>query len=132
MTLAKTPGSLSTRIVKICLLISEPTWLSQNWMRVKLLFVLFLLIYHFFCYQIMGKLAQGTFSWTGGQLRALNELPTLFLVIVVLLVVFKNQFPTSAATLLIVGLVLFMAISIQFYARFRRKRAESLASSSQG
>jgi putative membrane protein len=44
-----------------------------------------------------------------------------------MLVVFKNQFPTSAATWFIVGLVVFMAASIQFYARWRRLRAEAAA-----
>ena len=50
--------------------------------------------------------------------------------IVVMLVVFKNQFPTGAATWLLVALVLFMAASIQFYARWRRLRAERLAQQS--
>ena len=44
-----------------------------------------------------------------------------------MLVVFKNQFPTSAATWFVVALVVFMAASIQFYARWRRLRAEGLA-----
>ena len=70
----------------------------------------------------MNQLSSGTCQWTGKQLRVLNELPTLLLVIVVLLVVFKNQFPTNAATWLIAGLVIFMAASIQFYARWRRLR----------
>ena len=47
--------------------------------------------------------------------------------IVVMLVVFKTQFPTSAATWFIVGLVVFMAASIQFYARWRRLKAEATA-----
>jgi putative membrane protein len=51
-------------------------------------------------------------------------LPTLLLVVVVMLVVFKNQFPTGTATWFIVALVLFMAASIQFYSRWRRLRAE--------
>jgi putative membrane protein len=46
------------------------------------------------------------------------------LVIVVMLVVFKDQFPTGAATWFMVGLVVFMAASIQFYARWRRLRNE--------
>jgi putative membrane protein len=71
-------------------------------------------------------------QWSGRQLRALNELPTLLLVIVVMLVVFKNQFPTGAATWLIVALVVFMAASIQFYARWRRLRAESDAAAAAG
>ena len=55
-------------------------------------------------------------------------MPTLLLVIVVMLVVFKAQFPTGAATWFLVALVVFMAASIQFYARWRRLRAERLAS----
>ncbi len=82
-----------------------------------------LLAYHAFCYRLMGQLQAGTCQWNGRQLRALNELPTLLLVIVVMLVVFKNQFPTGAAT----WLVVVMAASIQFYARWRRLRAERLA-----
>jgi putative membrane protein len=50
----------------------------------------------------------------------------LLLVIVVMLVVFKSQFPTGAATWFIVALVVFMAASIQFYARWRRLRAEAV------
>ena len=93
-------------------------------MHAKLLFVAFLLGYHWLCYRLMGQLQRGECNWSGRQLRALNELPTLLLVIVVLLVVFKQQFPTGAATWLTVGLVVFMAASIQFYARWRRLRAE--------
>ena len=96
-------------------------------MHAKLAFVAALLAYHAFCYRVMGQLQAGTCAWNGKQLRALNELPTLLLVIVVMLVVFKTQFPTSAATWFIVALVVFMAASIQFYARWRRLRAEATA-----
>jgi putative membrane protein len=44
-----------------------------------------------------------------------------------MLVVFKTQFPTGAATWLTVGLVVFMAGTIQFYARWRRLREAALA-----
>ncbi|WP_115126215.1 protoporphyrinogen oxidase HemJ [Synechococcus sp. GEYO] len=123
-----TPGMVVAVSMAICLLIAQPAWLQQGWMHAKLAFVAALLAYHAFCYRVMGQLQAGTFSWNGKQLRALNELPTLLLVIVVMLVVFKTQFPTSAATWFIVALVVFMAGSIQFYARWRRLRAESAAS----
>ena len=77
----------------------------------------------------MNQLELNTCKWTGRQLRALNELPTLFLVIVVMLVVFKQQFPTGAATWLIVGLVIFMAATIQFYARWRRLKGQEIKTS---
>ena len=122
-----TPGMVVAVVCAIGLLSVNPAWLQQGWMHAKLAFVAALLVYHWFCYRLMGQLQRGACSWNGRQLRALNELPTLLLVIVVMLVVFKNQFPTGAATWFIVALVVFMAASIQFYARWRRLRAERLA-----
>ena len=119
-----TPGMVVAVTMAIGLLIVNPAWLQQGWMHAKLGFVAGLLAYHLFCYRLMGQLQNGSCRWSAKQLRALNELPTLLLVIVVMLVVFKAQFPTGAATWLIVGLVVFMAASIQFYARWRRLRAE--------
>jgi putative membrane protein len=122
-----TPGMVVAVVCAAGLLSVNPGWLQQGWMHAKLAFVLALLAYHAFCYRLMGRLGRGDCQWTGRQLRALNELPTLLLVIVVMLVVFKNQFPTGAATWFIVGLVVFMAASIQLYARWRRLRGERLA-----
>jgi protoporphyrinogen IX oxidase len=119
-----TPGMVVAVVCAIGLLSVNPAWLQQGWMHAKLAFVLALLAYHVFCYRLMGQFLQGSCQWSGRQLRALNELPTLLLVIVVMLVVFKNQFPTGAATWFLVALVVFMAASIQFYARWRRLRAE--------
>ena len=104
-----TPGMAVAVVCAVGLLIVNPSWLQQSWMHAKLLFVAFLLGYHWLCYRLMGQLERGECAWSGRQLRALNELPTLLLVIVVLLVVFKQQFPTGAATWLTVGLVVFMA-----------------------
>jgi len=123
-----TPGMAVTLGAAAGLLWLNPAWLQQGWLHAKLGFVAALLAYHLVCYRLMGQLQRGECGWSGRQLRALNELPTLLLVIVVLLVVFKQQFPTGAATWLTVALVVFMAGSIQFYARWRRLRAEREAS----
>jgi putative membrane protein len=125
-----TPGLILTVTMAAGLLIAQPSWLQQGWMHAKLGFVGLLLAYHVFCYRLMGQLQAGVCQWSGRQLRALNELPTLLLVLVVMLVVFKTQFPTGAATWLIVGLVVFMAGTIQFYARWRRLREAALAQES--
>jgi putative membrane protein len=122
-----TPGMVVAVVCAIGLLSVNPAWLKQGWMHAKLAFVAALLVYHWFCYRLMGQLQRAECRWSGRQLRALNELPTLLLVVVVMLVVFKNQFPTGAATWFLVALVVFMAASIQFYARWRRLRAERLA-----
>ncbi len=119
-----TPGMILATTMAAGLLIIQPSYLQQWWMQIKLALVFGLIIYHIFCYRIMASLQDGTCNLNGKQLRALNELPTIILVLVVMLVVFKNQFPTSAATWFIIALVIFMAASIQFYARWRRLNSE--------
>ena len=122
-----TPGMVVAVSMAVGLLVCQPGWLQQSWMHAKLAVVVALLGYHWLCYRLMGQLQSGDCNWSGRQLRALNELPTLMLVLVVMLVVFKNQFPTSAATWFLVALVIFMAASIQLYARWRRLRKEAAA-----
>ena len=127
-----TPGMVVAVVCAAGLLSVNPAWLQQGWMHAKLAFVAALLAYHAFCYRLMGRLQRGECGWSGRQLRALNELPTLLLVVVVMLVVFKDQFPTGAATWFLVALVVLMAASIQFYARWRRLRAEAAALALEG
>nr|YP_009530413.1 hypothetical protein PMNZ_146 [Paulinella micropora]AXY63102.1 hypothetical protein PMNZ_146 [Paulinella micropora] len=124
MNIITTPGMLVTIVMATGLLLVEPVWLTQPWMQAKISLVLFLLSYHLFCYRIMGQLKTGNCYWSGKQLRALNELPTLLLLVIVMLVVFKSSFPTGIATWLVILLIIFMALSIQLYARSRRIKEE--------
>jgi putative membrane protein len=75
----------------------------------------------------MKKLAADECQMTGQQFRWFNEFPTVFFVIVVMLAVFKNNFPTNASTWLIAAMVVGMAAAIQLYARKRRLDRERLA-----
>jgi putative membrane protein len=59
-------------------------------------------------------------GWSSKQLRALNEAPTLLLVVIVMLAVFKNNLPTDLTAWVIFGLIILMAATIQLYARKRR------------
>ncbi len=115
-----TPGMLVTVAMAIALLVTNPDWLKESWMHAKLAFVGLLLFYHHYCGRLMKKLWQGECTWSSKQLRALNEAPTLLLVIIVMLVIFKNNLPTDVTTWLIVGLTVLMAVTIQLYARKRR------------
>ena len=115
-----TPGMIVTVAMAIGLLGLAPDWLHQGWMHAKLGFVALLMAYHHYCGRLMKQLWRGECKWSSQQLRALNEAPTLLLVVIVMLVIFKNTLPTDATTWLIVGLVIFMAATIQLYARKRR------------
>ncbi|NEP49839.1 MAG: protoporphyrinogen oxidase HemJ [Moorea sp. SIO3C2] len=127
-----TPGMVVTVAMAIGLLLTEPEVLKQGWLHIKLAFVALLLVYHFYCGRIMRRLAANECSWTGQQFRALNEAPTVLLMVIVLLAVFKNSLPTDITSWLIVAMVIVMAASIQLYAKKRKRDKEkSLATMSQ-
>ena len=121
-----TPGMILALSMAICMVIMQPSWLSEKWLQIKISFVLALVIYHYFCYKIMNSLQNGSSNISAKNLRLLNELPTLLLFIIVLLVIFKNNFPTSIATWSVVGLIIFMLASIQLYAKIRKKNEQNL------
>ena len=122
-----TPGMLLTVAMAAGLIYTEPEVLKSGWLHIKLALVVVLIGYHHFCGRIMRKLAKGECNWSGQQFRALNEAPTVLLVAIVLLAVFKNSLPLDLTTWLIVALVVAMAASIQLYARKRRQDKEKLA-----
>ncbi len=126
-----TPGMIVTVAMAVGLVWTEPEVMKSPWLHAKLGFVGLLLIYHFYCGRILKKLAANECQWTGQQFRALNEAPTLLLVTIVMLAVFKNSLPTDLTTWLLVALVVVMAASIQLYAKKRKrdklKAAESIA-----
>ena len=121
-----TPGMVVTVAMAIGLIYTEPGILKSGWLHLKLGLVAVLIGYHFYCGRIMKKLAQDECKWTGQQFRALNEAPTVLLVAIVLLAVFKNNLPLDLTTWLIFALVVVMAASIQLYAKKRRKDKEKL------
>lgn len=124
-----TPGMLVTVAMAIGLISTEPEILKSGWLHIKLGLVLLLIGYHHYCKRIMKQLANDECKWTGQQFRALNEAPTIMLVLIVLLAVFKNNLPLDLTTWLIVALVIAMVASIQLYAKKRRKDKEKLAQS---
>ncbi|MDH6061934.1 protoporphyrinogen oxidase HemJ [Chrysosporum bergii ANA360D] len=121
-----TPGMLVTVAMAIGLLTTEPDVLKQGWLHIKLLFVALLLGYHFYCGRLMKQLAIDECRWSGQQLRALNEAPTVLLLVIVLLAVFKDNLPTDITAWGVFGLIILMAVTIQLYAKKRRRDQEKM------
>ncbi|TAE53953.1 MAG: protoporphyrinogen oxidase HemJ [Nostocales cyanobacterium] len=120
------PGMIVTVAMAIGILSTNPDLLKQPWLHYKFGFVAVLLVYHFYCGRLLKQLGADECKWSGQQLRALNEAPTLLLVVIVMLAIFKNNLPTDITAWLIFGLVIFMAASIQMYAKIRRLNKEKM------
>ena len=59
------------------------------WLQLKLAFVVILTIYHFFLFQCLKKFAENTNSFSAKFYRIINEIPTILLIGIILVVVFK-------------------------------------------
>jgi len=121
-----TPGMAVTVAMAIGLLTTEPEVLKQGWLHFKLLFVALLIGYHFYCGYLMKQLAEEKCKWGSQQLRALNEAPTVMLVVIVMLAIFKNNLPTDLTAWAIFAMIIAMAASIQLYAKKRKRDKENL------
>ena len=65
-------------------------WMAANgWMHVKLLFVLGLIGYHGWCQVQVKKFREQRSSGSAGYFRLMNEIPSVFLVLIVVLAVVK-------------------------------------------
>ncbi len=118
--LITTPGMVLTVVMAIALLVTAPDLLKQPWLHAKIAFVVANIGYHHYCGRLMKQMSVGKFAWNSQQLRWLNEVPTVFLAIIVLLAVFKDQLPTSATAWGMLAMIIAMAAVIQLYAKKRR------------
>ena len=102
------------------------TWMAllygfiPGWLWAKLGFVFCLYFYHFSIHRIYRQQMNGHFKYSSQQLRVWNELATLFLVAIVMIVVVKQAISIAWG---IAGLVLFavvLMLAIRIYKNLRR------------
>jgi putative membrane protein len=99
-----------------------PGWLQQSWLHVKLTFVILLIIYHFICQHKIKQMRKGIFKWSSIQLRLWNELATLFLFVIVLCAVVKQQINWPYTIIGLIAFVLIMMSAVKIYKYFRMKK----------
>lgn len=102
------------------------TWMASlygslpNWLLVKLGFVVFLYAYHLSVHKIYKQQMAGVFNYSSQQLRIWNEVATLFLISIVMIVVVKQALSIVWG---ILGLLLFaicLMMAIRIYKRLRK------------
>ena len=94
-------------------------WLFQTWFQVKLLLLVLLIGYHVWCKKLIGKLERGEPTFNSFEFRLFNEIPTLFLVAIVLLGVFKN---TLHPIVTLIGLIIFAGLMFMGAKKYKARR----------
>ena len=119
------PSALLTLVFGLLVLI-KGEWLdllfapAGRWLLIKLIFVLFLYLYHFSLHKIFLQQLKGTFRYSSQQLRIWNEVATILLVAIVMLVVVRKNISVVWG---LVGLLLFIVLlmsSVKIYKMLRK------------
>ncbi len=87
-----TPAMLASFALGLAMLAWTPAYLAAGWVRLKLVLLLGLLGYHLYVGHVIRRFAADEVYLTSRQCRVRNEIPTLFLVAIVLLAVLRPTF----------------------------------------
>ena len=118
------PGMMITWIFGLLMLIAYGTeWLKvQPWLHIKLALVFLLTGYHHYNKRIIKTLESGQKMWSSTGFRLFNEIPSVFLLSIVILAVYKNGLNYLYATLGVIGFIAVLIIFTKIYKRIRERK----------
>ena len=115
------PAMIVTFIGGFAMLAINPEYLKQPWMHVKLTLVILLAGYTGACGSMMKKLAKGALPMSSFRFRLFNEVPSLFLVAIVLLAVFRDRLSILLLLGILLGLIVVLGGATMLYKKWREK-----------
>lgn len=89
------------------------------WLHPKLALVALLVIYHQLCGRIRLRLERAPHPWSDQAFRLFNEVPTLLLIGIVSIAVFRQLVSLPVLAGVIVGTIVLIMITVRIYARIR-------------
>lgn len=113
------PSAILALLFGTWLLILVPSWLYENWMIAKLIFVLGLILYHIKTHFILKELQLGIVKYSSDFMRIWNEVTSVILVSVVFLVVLKNTVNWTKFTAGTIIFIILILVLIKLYKRIR-------------
>ena len=114
------PGLCISVVFGIALIIASG---FPGWLHAKLAFAAVLVVYHLWCGQLRKKLLNEQCSWSGKQFRLFNEIPSVLLVIIVFVAVFKNALSWSVFSLISGGLILVIGGTVHWLSKLSQNKA---------
>ena len=92
---------------------------AGSWLLIKLVFVVFLYVYHFSLHSIYKQQKAGIFKYSSQKLRVWNEIATIFLVPIVMLATVKSSVSWVWGLVGLIGFVLILMSAIKIYKNLR-------------
>lgn len=92
------------------------------WLLVKLIFVLLLYVYHFSLHRIFKQQCKGVFKYSSQQLRIWNEVATIFLVAIVMLITVKQLLSFVWGLTGLIAFIILLMSAVRIYKALRNKK----------
>ncbi|HET9432043.1 MAG TPA: CopD family protein [Chitinophagaceae bacterium] len=119
------PSAILTLVFGLWVLFKGP-WPSilfepaGRWLLIKLVLVILLYLYHFSLQRILNQELQGIFRYSSQQLRIWNEVATIFLITIVMLVVVRQELSMVWGLLGLVIFIILLMSAIRVYKLLRK------------
>lgn len=94
---------------------------SGKWLYIKLIFVIFLYVYHFTLHGIYKQQQKGIFRYNSQQLRIWNEVATIFLIPIVILASVKQTMSWVWGLGGLIAFIIVLMSAIKIYKLVREK-----------
>ncbi len=119
------PSAILASIFAFWLLFIMPFWIEQDWMLVKLGFVVLLYAYHIKCHLIFRDLQNDVIKWNSNKMRIWNEGSTIILFAVIFLVILRDALNWIYGVIGIILLSLILMMGFKLYKRIRSRNPKA-------
>lgn len=98
-------------------------WFKVNhWLHFKIVLLILMTVYHLYCKSLIKKLESGKTGFSSTKFRLFNEVPTLFLILISSIAVFKNATNPFILIASIVGVIVLLVVMTKIYKGIREAK----------
>ena len=115
------PAAGITLVGGVGMLVVNPGYLQLGWLQVKLALVAGLLAFQAYAKTYVASLEAGERAARPERLRMMNEVPTVFLLVIVLLAVLRSGLDALTAVVVVVVFVAGLGAGIKYYKEYRAR-----------
>ena len=96
-------------------------WFKVNtWLHIKIVFLIIMTVYHLYCKRLIKRLENGKTGFSSTKFRLFNEVPAVFLIVIVSIARFKNTVNPIILTAVTLGIIVLLVLFTFLYKKMRK------------
>ena len=95
-------------------------WFKVNtWLHIKIVLLIAMTVYHVYCKRLIKKLESGKTGFSSTKFRLFNEVPTVFLILITSIAIFKNSANPLVLSGVVLGVIVLLVLFTFLYKKMR-------------